>query len=66
MAFLITYHTLPPRSFAAPLAVEGQAEITEWITPAGWSEQQALESFQKQHPSARVISCEALCPAGAA
>lgn len=66
MTFLITYLTLPPRSFAAPPAAEGQPETTEWITPAGWNWLQAIDSFQKQYPSARVISCEALYPAGAA
>ena len=66
MTFLITYHTLSSYSSAAPLAAQGELETTEWITPAGWSWWQAVDSFQRQHPSARVTSCEALYLAEAA
>jgi hypothetical protein len=33
---------------------------TDWVTPAGWSLDRAAESFQRQFPRSRVVSCKQL------
>lgn len=51
MTYFITY---VPTGKAYPCHAE---QVSEWITPSGMTQQQAIEAFKKQFPSAQVIRC---------
>lgn len=51
MTYFITY---VPTGKAYPCLSE---QVTEWITPTGMTQQQAITAFQKQFPSAEIIRC---------
>lgn len=53
MTYLITY---VPTGHAYPCHAE---QVTEWITPTGMTPEQAKAAFNKQFPSAQIISCQA-------
>lgn len=38
-------------------------ETTEWITPTGWTAEEAQASFERRNPNSRVLSCVPLAAA---
>jgi len=56
--FQITYVTE-----SSTIAFDAETS-TEWVTPAGWSVDRAAESFHRQFPRSRVVSCKQLGIAG--
>jgi hypothetical protein len=54
MVYLITYHQAP-HDHLTTCAAPSQSE---WITPKGWSAEQAKTSFELRHPRSTVLRCE--------
>lgn len=51
MTYFITYLPTGP---TYPCHAE---QRTEWVTPSGMTTEQATTAFQKQFPSAQILSC---------
>jgi len=60
MCFRITHKATASLLTPTGTLYDEVPETCEWITPSGWTEQQAIESFEKRFSGRRVISCRSL------
>lgn len=59
MAYQIKHKPRHHAGFPPSPAIKSDAtETTEWITPSGWTAEEAEKSFRKQHPGVEIISCK--------
>lgn len=60
MAFCITYHRSAPHGITILPGIfqSDDPQQTEWITPQGWSVQEAKAAFEARHPGCVVLRCD--------
>ena len=59
--FRITYHRPTNGHLILPGCFQtNEPCTTEWVTPTGWTAQQAREAFERRHPGTCVLRCDDL------
>jgi len=59
MPFTITYHRPNPHGTILPdIFQTNEPQITEWVTPEGWSATDARTDFESRYPGCIVLRCD--------